>query len=172
MQLFRKSDQDENLMKIFFRPFILALYPTVLWACVVYGVSLGWNIILGVTVAQLFAEPYGFDSQAQGLVFLSPFVGSLIGSWLCGSCSDSMANYFTRKNGGIREPEMRLPTICIATLLTSLGAVTASLTYHYHTHWAGPVVGLGILTAGAQMGVSLSMSYALDCHKEVSAPDS
>lgn len=164
----QKADLDVSLRRAFLRPFVLVSYPTVLWACLIYGLSLGWNVIIGATVAQLFAEPYGFDSQAQGLVFLSPFVGSLVGSWLCGSVSDSVANYFTLKNGGIREPEMRLPTLIIATLLTFFGALMAGLTYHYHTHWTGPVIGFGVLTAGAQMGVSLSMSYALDCHKEVS----
>ncbi|KAH7147173.1 major facilitator superfamily domain-containing protein [Dactylonectria estremocensis] len=164
----QKVDPHVSLRKVFLRPFVLVSYPTVLWTCLIYGISLSWNVIIGSTVAQLFAEPYGFDSQAQGLVFLSPFVGSLVGSWLCGSVSDSIASYFTLKNSGIREPEMRLPTLLIATFLTFFGTLMAGLTYDYHTHWAGPVVGFGVLTAGAQMGVSLSMSYALDCHKELS----
>ncbi|KAI6780266.1 uncharacterized protein J7T54_003045 [Emericellopsis cladophorae] len=168
LALWEKPDARVSLRKVFLRPFVLLTYPTVLWACLVYGMSLGWNVIIGATVAQLFAEPYGFDSQAQGLIFLSPFIGSLVGSWLCGSLSDSIANYFTRKNDGIREPEMRLPTCVIATVLTFMGALTAGLCYHHRTHWIGPVFGFGVLTAGAQVGVSLSMSYALDCHKELS----
>ncbi|PCD27009.1 hypothetical protein AU210_013427 [Fusarium oxysporum f. sp. radicis-cucumerinum] len=165
---FRKADPEISLLKVFLRPFALVCYPTVLWASMTYGVSLGWNVIIGSTVAQLFGEQYGFDSQAQGLVFLSLFAGSIVGAWLCGSVSDSCANYLTRKNGGIREPEMRLPTMCMGTLLLLFGTLMAGLTYHYHSHWAGPVIGLGVLTAGAQIGVSLSMSYALDCHKELS----
>lgn len=172
LALWEKPDPDVSLRNAFLRPFILVTYPTVLWACLVYGASLGWNVILGATVAQLFTGQYGFDSQAQGLVFLSPFVGSLIGSWLCGSLSDSIANYFTKKNEGIREPEMRLPVCILATILTFLGALMSGLTYHYNTHWAGPVVGYGVLSAGAQVGVSLSMSYALDCHREVCGPNS
>ncbi|KAH7166076.1 major facilitator superfamily domain-containing protein [Dactylonectria macrodidyma] len=168
LALWEKPDPNVSLRNAFLRPFVLVTYPTVLWACLVYGVSLGWNVILGATVAQLFAPQYGFDSQAQGLVFLSPFVGSLVGSWLCGSLSDSIANYFTKKNEGVREPEMRLPVCIIATFLTFFGALMSGLTYHYNTHWAGPVVGYGVLSAGAQMGVSLSMSYALDCHQELS----
>lgn len=167
---FGRADPNVSFVKVLLRPFVLVGYPTVLWASLVYGVSLGWNVIIGASVAQLFGFAYEFDSQAQGLVFLSPFVGSIVGAWLCGSVSDSAANYLTRKNNGIREPEMRLPTICMGTVLLFAGALIASLTYHYHTHWAGPVIGLGVLTAGSQIGVSLSMSYALDCHKEVSIP--
>ncbi|EMT70411.1 major facilitator superfamily domain-containing protein [Fusarium oxysporum II5] len=165
---FRKGDPQISLLKVFLRPFALLCYPTVLWASMIYGVSLGWNVIIGSTVAQLFGGPYGFDSQAQGLIFLSPFAGSIVGAWLCGSVSDSWSNYLTRKNDGIRKPEMRLPAMCMGTSLLLFGSLIAALTYHFHAHWAGPVIGLGVLTAGAQIGVSLSMSYALDCHKELS----
>jgi hypothetical protein len=62
---------------------------------------------------------------------------------------------------------MRLPTCIIAALLTFLGALMAGLTYSFKTQWAGPIIGLGVLSAGAQMGATLAISYSLDCHKEV-----
>jgi hypothetical protein len=62
---------------------------------------------------------------------------------------------------------MRLPTCILAALLTFLGALLSGLTYHYQMHWSGPIVGFGVLSAGAQMGATLSMSYSLDCHIEV-----
>lgn len=79
-----------------------------------------------------------------------------------------VATYYTKRNGGIREPEMRLPTCILACALTFLGALMAGLTYNYKTHWAGPVVGFGVLSAGGQMGATLAMSYSLDCHKDLS----
>ncbi|KAL3454187.1 major facilitator superfamily domain-containing protein [Aspergillus insuetus] len=117
----------------------------------------------------LIARPYNFSSGSQGLIFISPLVGSLVGTYLCGPIADQVATYFTIRNNGIREPEMRLPTCIIAALLTFLGALLSGLTYHYQTHWSGPIVGFGVLSAGAQMGATLSMSYALDCHIELSA---
>lgn len=172
MAFWSKPDPEVSLAKSFFRPFILLTYPTVIWASFVYGLSLGWNVILGSVVAQLFAPQYGFDSQAQGLVFISPFIGSLAGTWLCGPLSDKIANYYTKRNDGIREPEMRLPTCIMAAALTFVGALVTSLTYIHNTHYMGPIVGYGILSAGAQMGATLSMSYSLDCHKEVSEHES
>ena len=113
------------------------------------------------------SRPYLFSSGDQGLVFLSPLIGSLIGTYLCGPVADMIALRYTKRNDGIREPEMRLPTCIIAAVITFLGALMLGLTYHYRTHWAGPVVGYGVLSAGAQMGATLAMSYSLDCHKEV-----
>lgn len=168
MIFWSKPDPTVSLRKTFLRPFVLLTYPTVMWSSFIYGLSLGWNVILGSVVAQLFASQYGFDSQAQGLVFLSPFLGSLVGTWLCGPLSDKIATYYTKKNDGIREPEMRLPTCIIAAVLVFFGALITSLTYTRHTHWMGPIAGYGILSAGAQMGATLSMSYSLDCHKEAS----
>jgi hypothetical protein len=62
---------------------------------------------------------------------------------------------------------MRLPACGIAVALTFFGALIASLTYQAKTHWAGPVIGFGVLSGGAQMGATLAMSYSLDAHKEV-----
>jgi MFS family permease len=101
-------------------------------------------------------------------VFLSPFVGSLVGTYLCGPLADRIANYYTKRNHGIREPEMRLPACSIAAIFTFVGALMVGLGLHYQSHWAVPVVGLGVLSVGSQMGATLAMSYSLDCHKEVS----
>jgi MFS family permease len=50
-------DPNVSLRKTFLRPFVLMAYPTVIWSSLIYGLSLGWNVVLGATVAQLFAPP-------------------------------------------------------------------------------------------------------------------
>lgn len=120
-----------------------------------------------ITHANNLSRPYLFSPSELGLVFLSPLIGSLVGTYLCGPLADMIALRYTQRNDGIREPEMRLPTCIIAAAITFLGAVVLAVTYHYKTHWAGPVIGYGILSAGAQMGATLAMTYSLDCHKEV-----
>ncbi|KAK9447027.1 major facilitator superfamily domain-containing protein [Limtongia smithiae] len=163
-------NHDVSLWKAFRRPFVLWLYPTVLWPSVVYGMSLGWNVLLGVIVAQLFsAAPYNFTSADQGLVFISPFIGSLTGTYICGPIADRVSIWYTERNHGIREPEMRLPSCLIAAVFTFSGALISSLTYTHKTHWAGPVIGFGVMAVGQQMGATIAMSYALECHRELSA---
>lgn len=82
--------------------------------------------------------------------------------------ADKIATYYTKRNHGIREPEMRLPACAIAIFLTFFGTLIAGLTYNTMTHWSGPIIGFGILSAGAQMGATLAMAYSLDCHKQLS----
>lgn len=168
LKFWNRGDPDVSLLAVFLRPFVLLAYPTVVWSCFIYGLALSWNVILGAVVAQLFSPaPYGFNSNAQGLFFLSPFIGSLVGVYLSGPGSDGIANYLTRRNKGIREPEMRLPVCFIAAFFTFFGALWFGLSYEHKMHWAMPVVGAGILSVGSQMGTTLGMNYALDCHQEV-----
>jgi MFS family permease len=55
-ELFRISINHEvSLGSVFRRPFVLMIYPTVLWSSLAYGMSLSWNVILGCLVAQLFS---------------------------------------------------------------------------------------------------------------------
>lgn len=169
LSFWSKGDPNVNLLHVALRPLVLLAYPSVVWSCAVYGMALSWNVILGASVAQLFAPPpYGFNSNAQGLFFLSPFVGSMFGTYLSGPMGDWIANWATKRNNGIREPEMRLPTCLVAAFLTFFGALWFGLAYEHQTHWAVPVIGAGVLSTGAQMGATLGMNYALDCHQELS----
>ncbi|CAG7943208.1 unnamed protein product [Penicillium nalgiovense] len=169
LKFWNSGDPTVNLLHVFLRPFVLVAYPTVLWSCCIYGMALSWNVILGASVAQLFSPPpYGFNSNGQGLFFLSPFIGSLFGVYFSGPGGDWIATFFTKRNNGIREPEMRLPTCLLAAFFTFFGALWFGLSYEHQMHWAMPVVGAGILSVGSQMGTTLGMNYALDCHKELS----
>ncbi|CAI7596690.1 unnamed protein product [Penicillium palitans] len=169
LKFWNSGDPDVNILHVSLRPFVLLAYPTVLWSCCIYGMALSWNVILGASVAQLFAPPpYEFNSSSQGLFFLSPFIGSLFGVLFSGPGGDWIATFFTKRNNGVREPEMRLPTCLLAAFFTFFGALWFGVSYEHQMHWAMPVVGAGILSIGSQMGTTLGMNYALDCHKELS----
>jgi hypothetical protein len=81
--------------------------------------------------------------------------------------ADQVATYYTRRNNGIREPEMRLPISIIAAFFTFAGVAIAGPCYANQTHWIGPAVGFGVLSIGTQVGANLSLTYALDSHKEL-----
>jgi MFS family permease len=55
---FQQLNRDVRFWRVFFRPFVLLGYPTILWASVMYGLCLAWNLILASTTAQLFGFPY------------------------------------------------------------------------------------------------------------------
>jgi len=108
------------------------------WAVVRTAVS-STNSLIVMARLTLHRRPYSSSPAAQSLIFASPLVGSLIGTLLCGSAADAIANYYTLRNHGIRKSEMRLPTCIIAAFLTFVGALIAGLCLHCQTQWIGPI---------------------------------
>ncbi|KAF9890637.1 hypothetical protein FE257_005768 [Aspergillus nanangensis] len=158
-----------------YRSFWYCLNPIVIWASVVYGLSFISLTTLAATAAQIFGlpagvdSPYYFDSIDLGLVFLSPFVGSLLATFFCSYIADKIVNYSARRNGGVREPEMRLFSLPVAAAASAAGSIVVALCLHYQTHYMGPIIGFGILTVSNQIGANMGMSYPLDCYPKFSA---
>jgi hypothetical protein len=57
-RVFNGINHNVRFWRVFSRPFVLLGYPTVLFASVMWGMALSWNVILGTTIAQLFSPPY------------------------------------------------------------------------------------------------------------------
>ncbi len=57
----------------------------------------------------IMVEPYNFTAIQFGLTRFGTIIGTLIALLLSGPLSDSIANWMSRRNGGIREAEHRLP---------------------------------------------------------------
>lgn len=165
---FSSIDKETSIFKLFCRPFLLVAYPTVLWSSAIYGIALSWHVILGVLISQIFGVQYGFNSIEQGLVYVALAIGQVVGVLLSGPLSDKVANYFSLRNDGIREPEMRLPTISFGAILTIIGSLIYGATIHHHTHWMGPIMGLAIQSAGCQNLANIAVTYSVDCHRELS----
>ena len=65
----------------------------------------------------------------------SILVGAIIGLLTNGRLSDWIAARATTKNRGIREPEMRLPTLIPYVLIMLLGNFVVAFGYEYKWDW-------------------------------------
>jgi hypothetical protein len=97
---------------------------------------------------------------------------------------EAVANYFTVRNRGIREPEFRLPAIAISVITAPLGLVLYGAGLQYKLHFMVPIVGLGLGTKPLQMNqfpanlgivsfsggqaINISFVYTLDAYGSVS----
>lgn len=133
----------ESLFKIFLRPIALLILPPVLWATLVMSVTIGFLVAISSNFASAFAETYNFAAWQSGLCFISGLVGSLLGIGGGGYISDLVANYLTTRNGGIREPEMRLPAITLGLIASPLGLLLYGVGIANKLHWICPTLGLG-----------------------------
>ncbi|KAF9637699.1 Major facilitator superfamily [Lasiodiplodia theobromae] len=118
--------------------------------------------------ANFAAPPYGFSSEVIGFMNFAILVGAFIGLFTAGPLSDWVAAKLTARNGGIREPEMRLPAMIPYVLIMILGNVCVAVGYDDKWHWA-PIVIIGYACAGIQVAAlpAIASTYAVDSYKPV-----
>lgn len=144
LKIFSGTYTSEKLSNLFIRPLALIILPPVLWGSLVMSVTIGFLVAVTSNVAPAFGAAYGFAAWQTGLCFFSAIIGSLIGIFVGGHMSDMVADYFTKRNGGIREPEMRLPAIAVSLITTPLALLLFGVGVQNQLHWICPTIGLGL----------------------------
>lgn len=144
LRIFSGSHTKESIWKLMIRPVVLLALPPVLWATLVMSVTIGFLVAISSNFATAFQGTYGFAPWQSGLCFIASIIGSLIAVFFGGRFSDFIADIFTRRNGGIREPEMRLPAIAISLVAAPLALVLYGVGIGQELHWMVPTLGLGL----------------------------
>ena len=98
--------------KLFAFPIVEFSAFVVSWSCSSF---LTINLIQSLAFA---APPYNFDSQVIGFFNFAILIGALLGLATAGPLSDWVSARATRKNRGIREPEMRLPAMSTFSVIS------------------------------------------------------
>ena len=124
-------------------PWKLFAFPIVEFASFVVSWSASSFLTLNLTQSQVFAAPpYNFTSDAVGFTNFALLIGGLIGLATAGPLSDWFSMRLTRRNKGIREPEMRLPTMIPYVLIMILGNFIVAFGYQNQWDWkVSPVYG-------------------------------
>lgn len=61
-----------------------------------------------------------------------------------GPVGEAVANYFTIRNRGIREPEFRLPAMAISIITAPLGLILYGVGLQNKMHFMVPITGIGL----------------------------
>ncbi|EDN10798.1 predicted protein [Histoplasma mississippiense (nom. inval.)] len=168
LQLFHGRLSQDKWLRVLVRPFILFAYPAVLWSAMVYALSVGWLIVLSEAVAEIFRdrETYNFSALGTGLVYISPFVGGIVGTVVAGKFSDVVVRFMTRRNGGIYEPEFRLVMAVPITLTTAMGLMGFGWSAQERDRWIVPTVFFGILSFGCSVGSTTAITFCVDSYRQ------
>ncbi|KAH6689922.1 major facilitator superfamily domain-containing protein [Leptodontidium sp. MPI-SDFR-AT-0119] len=161
----RKSTPKSNSTEHY-----LFTFPIVEFSAFVVSWSASMYLMTNLTQAEVFAAPpYNFTSTKIGYMNFATLVGSFIGLLTAGPLSDKIAAHLTRRNKGIREPEMRLWAMVPYILLMILGNVIVTVGYERQWHWAIIVI-IGYTTIGIQVAAlpAIASTYAIDSYKPVS----
>lgn len=115
-QQFKLFQPNRNWMKSILQgwmnPWKLFLFPIVQISGIIIAWSASCFLAVNVTQSQNFAAPpYNYSSQTIGFMNFAVLVGTMIGLFTNGKLSDWVADIATKRNRGVREPEMRLPAL-------------------------------------------------------------
>lgn len=117
-------------------PWKLHFYPIIEFAAFVVSWSASVYLTVNLTQSQvLSAPPYNWSSQSIGFTNFAVFAGALIGLATNGPLSDFISMRATRKNNGVREPEMRLPAMIPYVLIAILGNFVVAFGYQHQWDW-------------------------------------
>ena len=157
-----------NWFLVMLRPFILYTYPSVLWSALVYSLSVGWLIVLSESVASIYRNKasYNFSALGTGLVYLSPFIGGILGTAVAGKVSDIIVRFMARRNGGVYEPEFRLVMAAPVALATAIGLMGFGWSAQERDRWIVPTVFFGIISFGCSLGSTTAITFCVDSYRQ------
>ncbi|KAF3010519.1 hypothetical protein E8E14_009823 [Neopestalotiopsis sp. 37M] len=167
LKIYHRVWTDESLFKMFVRPLGLILLPPVLWAALVQSVTIGFVVAVTSNVAPAFTAAYGFEPWQVGLCFIAAIIGSLLGIPAGGQLADMTADWFTKRNGGIRVPEMRLPAMMLCLITAPLALILYGVGIEKQLHWICPTIGLGLLNFSISQGTNVCLVYVIDAYRPV-----
>lgn len=116
----------KHVLRDLYLPFQIATFPIILFGacCLAFGCNM--LLILNLLESSAFSgAPWHFTPFQVGLTNFAFLVGAVIGVLTAGPFSDWISMKLTKRNHGIREPEMRLysfiPFLCLGAIGMTVG---------------------------------------------------
>lgn len=155
-------------LRVAIRPFVLYAYPSILWSALVYSLSIGWLIVISESVSVIYrsADTYNFSALGAGLVYISPFIGGVLGTAVAGRVSDILVRYLARRNGGVYEPEFRLIMAGPVAISTAVGLMGYGWSAQERDRWIVPTVFFGVISFGCSLGSTTAITFCVDCYRQ------
>jgi MFS family permease len=120
------------------------------------------------TISEIMTNPpYNWGTTATGLIFFAALVGNFIG-WATGVLSDQLVIYLARRNGGIKEPEMRLYMLVVCFIYAAVGYMLYGWGAQLGLHWITVAIGICGMIAHQVSACTIATAYAMECFPGVS----
>ena len=158
-------ERDSDFFLMMARSLSYLVVPHVFWVVTTYGIYIGlgaltFNFVFPIKIT---AEPYNWSRTSSGLIAIASLVGYLAAIPFMAS-SDRLAARLTRRNGGIREAEMRLGVMLPAMVLAPAGLVVFGMAAEKNLPWIVYFVGVAVTQFASYFYFTFALAYAIDSY--------
>lgn len=94
-------------------------------------------------------------------------MGNCVG-WATGVLSDRVVILLARRNGGVKEPEMRLWMLIPCSVYAALGYMLYGWGAQTGAHWITIAIGVGAMISHQVGACAIATAYAMECFPGVS----
>ncbi|KAJ7512748.1 major facilitator superfamily domain-containing protein [Mycena galericulata] len=136
--------------------FILSLYMAFM-----YGIY----YLFFTTLDGFYTSTYGFSLGISGLMYGGLGTGFVLATAFGARFSNALYKHLADKNGGVGEPEMRIPAIFVGSVFVPIGLFWYGWSAQAKTHWIMPVIGSGIFGFGMMTTFLPIQLYLVDAFK-------
>lgn len=158
-------EKDSDFFLMMARSFTYFFVPHVFWVITTYGIYIGlgaltFNYIFPIKIT---AAPYNWSETSSGLIAVATLIGYILAVPFT-TTSDRLAARLTRRNGGIREAEMRLGVMLPAMVLAPAGLIIFGMAAEKNLPWIVYFIGVAITQFSSYFYFTFALAYAIDSY--------
>ncbi|KAK2463963.1 hypothetical protein APHAL10511_004014 [Amanita phalloides] len=164
--IYEKNDSrtwKQILGRAMVRPFaLLALEPIIqfvaLYSAFVYGIL----YLFLTSMPIIFSDIYHQSVAIGGLNYIAVGVGLTMASQANARILDRVYIYLKNRNGGVGEPEFRLPSVFIGAVMLPIGLFLSGWAAQAHVHWMVTDIGIAFVGGGMILVHQSMQTYVID----------
>ncbi|KAI7678266.1 MFS general substrate transporter [Hortaea werneckii] len=152
--------------------FQILLFPNVLWAFCLNGLTIGTNVSIGTTFGTVMTSVYGWPDRSSSYVNAGQIVVAIVGLPILGYGSDKLITWKASRNNGVHEPESRLMLLGLPLSVGVMGAVIYGQAAEYpeKLHWFAIVAAIAMYYFAFVGGNIAAITYLLDSYPARAGP--
>ncbi|KAH0605650.1 uncharacterized protein H6S33_004872 [Morchella sextelata] len=148
---------------------LLIMSPIVALLSLYMSITYGLLYLLFTTITSVFQGQYGWEPDMTGLAYLGIGIGLFLGVGAVAKISDATVIKLAKRNGGVPEPEMRLPSCMIFGMFLPISLFWYGWVTEKHVHWIVAIISM-IPFGFGMMGIFIPVqTYLIDAFPEYAA---
>jgi MFS family permease len=143
------------------QPLQLLSAPQVLVTVYIFGLTIGWTVIISILIAVVYASPpLLWNARSIGLLNISSLIGLIVGLPVGGYFADLL--FIRSTQGRTREPDSRsrLPVIALGALVSPSGCLILGYGLRHPDSWVLVCVGWCLLAFGLTGSANVLLTYS------------